>query len=96
MSEGYDYITVTDEEGNEYALEHLDSLEHNDVTYMAFATAETADEDEVEVVVFRVVEEDGEEVFESIEEEDLLSEVYALFMERLEQADEDEASDDND
>lgn len=39
MSEefGPDFITVTDEDGNEFELEHLDTLEYNGQTYMAFS-----------------------------------------------------------
>jgi hypothetical protein len=38
MSEEYgnDFITLTDEEGNQLELEHLDTLEYNGATYMAF------------------------------------------------------------
>ena len=38
MSEEYgaDFITITDEDGNEFELEHLDTLEYNGETYMAF------------------------------------------------------------
>ena len=38
MSEefGPDFITVTDEDGNEFELEHLDTLEHEGTIYMAF------------------------------------------------------------
>ena len=41
MSEefGPDFITVTDEDGNEFELEHLDTLEYNGQTYMAFFPA---------------------------------------------------------
>ncbi len=87
MSEEYggDLVTITDEDGTEYQLEHLDTLEYMDETYMAFATAESSDSEEVEVVIFKVVEEDGEEVFESIEDDALMEEVYNLFMERIEE-----------
>ena len=33
---GADFITITDEDGNEFELEHLDTLEYNGETYMAF------------------------------------------------------------
>ena len=41
MSEEYgnDFITLTDEEGNQIELEHLDTLEYNGETYMAFVEA---------------------------------------------------------
>lgn len=91
---GGDVITITDDDGNEFELELLDTLEYQDETYSAFATTESAADDEVEVVIFKVVEEDGEEVFERIDDEALLEEVYELFMERLEDDDEDDSEDD--
>src|SRR5699024_1871736 len=47
MSEefGPDFITVTDEDGNEFELEHLDTLEYNGQTYMAFFPAVAAGQD---------------------------------------------------
>ncbi len=85
---GNDFITVTDEDGIEYELEHLDTLIHNGETYMAFATSETADSDEVEVILFHVVEEDGEELFESIDDDELIEEIYGMFMERIDNPEE--------
>ena len=37
MSEefGPDFLTVTDEDGNELVLEYVDTLEHNGLTYTA-------------------------------------------------------------
>jgi hypothetical protein len=93
---GEDFIVVTDEDGNEYELRLLDELELDGETYAAFATAETADEDEVEVVVFKVVEEDGEELYEAIEDEAELERVYTLFMERLEDGEDYDEDDEDD
>lgn len=41
MSEEYgaDFITITDEDGNEFELEHLETIEYNGQTYMAFFPA---------------------------------------------------------
>ena len=41
---GPDFITVTDEDGNEFELEHLDTLEHEGETYMAFSPAAPLDD----------------------------------------------------
>ena len=43
MSEefGPDFITVTDEDGNEFELEHLDTLEYNGQTYDSQQPADT-------------------------------------------------------
>ena len=42
---GPNFITITDEDGNDIELEYVDALEHNGVTYMAFfPTADTEEE----------------------------------------------------
>ena len=43
---GPNFVTLTDDEGNDIELEYVDALEHNGTTYMAF---------------FPVVEEDSED-----------------------------------
>ena len=47
MSEefGPDFISVTDEEGNEFELELVDSLEHRGITYYAMFPAVAEDEE---------------------------------------------------
>ena len=52
MSEAYgpDFITVTDEDGNEFELELVDTLEHNGVTYHALFPASQEDEESGEPV----------------------------------------------
>ena len=48
MSEefGPTFITVTDEDGNEIALEFIDALEHNGQMYQAFFPAETEENED--------------------------------------------------
>mgnify|MGYP000231915166 CR=1 FL=1 len=50
MSDDYgsDFITVTDEDGNDFELEHLGTLEYKGSTYMAFVPADMDEEDEEE------------------------------------------------
>ena len=43
---GNDFITLTDDEGNSFELEHLDTLEIDDETYMAFLPADMSEDDE--------------------------------------------------
>ena len=47
MSEEYgaDFVTVTDEDGNEIVLEFIDALEHNGQMYQAFFPAEVEGEE---------------------------------------------------
>ena len=101
MSEefGPDFITVTDEDGNEFELEHLDTLEYNGQTYMAFFPAVEGKEDgsvedvdldeEYGLVILKVIEADGEEQLSTLDSEEELELVYQQFMESL-FADEDE------
>lgn len=89
MSEEYgpDFITVTDEDGNDIELELLDALEHNGQTYMAFfpAVPEGADEDSDEygMVILKSITENGEELLSTLDSEEELTEVYELFMAEL-------------
>ena len=95
MSEEYgnDFITLTDEEGNEVELEHRDTLEYEGETYMAFVQAndtpeEVLDEDSAELIILKVEPEDGEDMLVTIDDDDLLDTIFNLFVERLEAEDE--------
>ena len=84
---GPDFITVTDEDGNDIELELVDALEHKGQTYMAFfpAVEEGADEDSDEygMVILKSIEENGEELLSTLDTDEELEEIYDLFMERL-------------
>ena len=93
MSEefGPDFITLTDEDGNEFELEHLDTLELNGETYMAFLPAEYEDadpsqeleEDDLGLIILKVIEESGEEQLSTLDSEEELELVYQQFMDEL-------------
>lgn len=89
MSEDYgpNFITLTDEDGNDIELEYVDALEWNGVTYMAFfpTVAEDAEEDEEEygLIILKSEMENGEETLVTIEDEDELNTVYEKFMEQI-------------
>ena len=100
MSEefGPNFVTVTDEEGNDIELEHLDTLEFNGETYMAFfpaqfadAEEEPVDDEEYGLIILKVVREDGEELLATVDDEEELEAVYEQFMELLFSEEEDEA-----
>jgi len=96
MSEEYgpDFITITDEDGNDIELELVDALEHNGQTYMAFfpAVEEDAEEDgeEYGLVILKSIMENGEELLSTLDSDEELNEVYDLFMERLLEDDDEE------
>lgn len=73
---GDDFITITDEDGTNYELEVLSTLDYNGSTYLALCAADDLDSDEetdLEVSFLKVVEEDGEEILCAIEDEEELA-----------------------
>ena len=100
---GPDFITVTDEDGNDFELELVDTLEHNGVTYYAMfpaveedeATGEPrdvdADDEEYGLVIMKGIQENGEELLSTLDSDAELDEIYELFMERFFQDEEEEA-----
>ena len=87
---GSDFITIVDEDGTEYELEVLSTLEYNGETYLAVVPAGAGDEEELEVSILKNVEEDGETIPSAIEDEAELEAVYDLIMDSLYEEDEDE------
>ena len=90
MSEEYgaNFITVTDDDGNEFELEHLDTIEFNGNTYLAFfpAVSEDAEEDEEEelgLILMKVIKENGDEILSTLDSEEETEAVYTEFMKTL-------------
>lgn len=90
MSEefGPDFMTVTDEDGGEFELEHVDTIEYNGQVYMAFFPADTGDdgaedEEDTGLIILKVINVDGEEQLSTLDTEEELEEVYDRFMEEL-------------
>lgn len=81
---GSDYITIVDEDGTEFELEVLSSIEYNGETYLAVTLANDRDDsEELEVNILKSVEEDGEPILCAIEDEQELETVYSLIMDQL-------------
>lgn len=85
---GSDFMTIQDEDGTEYELEVLSTLEYNGSTYLAVIPAGEEGEN-LQVSILKSVEEDGEDILCAIEDDTELEAVYSLIMDEL-YADEDE------
>ena len=90
MSEefGPNFITLTDEDGNEIELEYVDAIEVDGQTYMAFFHTVDEDEDEAKaeefgLVILKSITENGEELLSTLDSDEELDRVYDLFMEQL-------------
>ncbi|MBR4550003.1 MAG: DUF1292 domain-containing protein [Oscillospiraceae bacterium] len=84
MSEefGGDFITIVDDDGQEFELEVLDTMDYKGQTFTAFLPADMDESDpDYGIIILRsVLDEKGEEVFESIDDEEELQDVYEHFM----------------
>ena len=89
---GSDFITIVDEDGTEFELEVLSTLEYDGSTYMAVIPAGAEEGADLEVSILKSVEEDGESILCAIEDENELQAVYDLIMDEL-YAEEDEEED---
>ena len=93
MSEEYgnNFVVLTDENGKEIELEHLDTVEYNGQTYMAFIPAEMSVADAYELIIMKTeLEENGEEMLVTLDDEDEEAELFQIFSERLEETFEEE------
>ena len=87
---GSDFMTIVDEDGTEYELEILTTLEYNGCTYLAVVPAGAEDEEELEVSILKSIEEDGDPILCAIEDDAELETVYSLIMDQLYEEEEEE------
>lgn len=86
---GPNFVTLTDDEGNDIELEYVDALEHNGTTYMAFFPVVEEDsedeenEEEYGLVILKSQMENGDEFLVTIDDEEEIDKVYDLFMEQI-------------
>lgn len=82
---GSDFISITDEDGVEYELEVLTTVEFNGNSYLAVIPA--ADDpnsiQDLQVSILKSTEENGEPMLSGIEDENELKAVYDLIMDSL-------------
>lgn len=82
---GSDYITISDDEGHEYELEVLNTLEYNGCSYLAVLPAEcdATDPAALQICIIKSVEENGEPILYTVDDEKELATVNDLLMDSL-------------
>lgn len=86
MEELDNIITLNDENGNEVQFEFLDLIEYNDEEYVVLLPIDSDEEDDGEVVILRLEDTDedsDEESYVSVEDEDILMEVFNIFKDKF-------------
>lgn len=95
MEEENNIIELIDENGEAVQFEHLATLEHEGEYYIALMLLDEehhVEDDEGEVVIMKIEEEDGEECYVYVEDEAVQEAVFTKFLALMEEAAEDEES----
>lgn len=81
---GATYITIEDDDGKSYELELIGDMDYNGQSYVCFLPSEEEmdenDPDYGYIILRSVTDENGEEVFESIDDDKELNDVYEHFL----------------
>lgn len=82
---GSDFLTIADDNGNEFELEVLSTIEYNGCNYLAVLPADADDSDptSLQVGIIKSIEEDGEQILCTIEDESELEAVNNLIIDSL-------------
>ena len=82
-----DIVTLSDDDGKEYTFEILDAVESDTGRYLArlpvFEDAQKLLDDSGELVIVKVMEENGEEYFTEIEDDEEYEMIADAFVDRL-------------
>ena len=87
---GSDFVTLTGDDGTEYEMEVLHTLEYNGNVYYALCPADSEDDLNLEVVIMRQEEEDGETFLVNVTDEDEEEAVCERFLFETEDEEEEE------
>lgn len=95
MEDGSDIIELTDEDGVTSEFQYLVTLEHEGESYvvlMALDQEEDAkDDDEGEVVILKIEKDDnGEDIYESCDDEEVSEQVFNKFVKMLDEEEDDD------
>jgi len=89
--EGY-YVDLTDEEGNNFKLEIVGDVEYEGELYRVFLPTDMDEEDpDYGFIILKSVMNGDEELLDSVDDEELLEKVYAVYMEEVFGDEEEEA-----
>lgn len=92
QEEGFDgVLEFTDEEGNDVKFEILDVVALNDKEYLVVLPITEDVENETEedgVVILEIKQEDGEEVYDTVVDEEEAEKVFNKFQEQMEELEE--------
>ena len=81
---GASFVTIEDENGEVFELEHLDTIQFEGEEYMIFLPADMDEDDpDFGYVILQVVEVDGMDEFATVDDEALEQRIYEYYMEKI-------------
>ena len=80
-------VTLLDDNGNEIDYVLLDSIEYDEHVYVYLVEKEHYDDEEQELYIMEFIEENDEVIFNTVDNEILLDELYDEFMQSQEEED---------
>ena len=87
VEEDENIISLNDENGNEVSFEFLDLIEYDSEQYVVLLPLEDLEEDNGEVVILKLEDSEGEdedlESYVSVDDENVLKEVFKIFKEKF-------------
>jgi len=95
---GGDFISLVGDDGTEYELEYLDTIEYGGETYMAMLPTDIDEKNEdFGFIILKVVMEGEEEILVTVDDDEELDSVYDEFVKTLfdEDDEDDEAEEDS-
>ena len=81
--EGF-FVDITDEEGNNFKLEIVGEVEYEDSLYRVFLPTDIEEDDpDYGFIILKCTQVGDEELLDSVDDEELLEKIYAVYMEEL-------------
>lgn len=82
---GSNFVTIVDDDGQEFELEYIEEIDYKGNTYVAFLPADGNEDDpDYGLVILRsTFDSNNEELFESIDDDAELDDVFNQFMKVL-------------
>ena len=78
------FIEITDDTGETFKLEIIGEVEYEGENYVVFLPADMEEDDpDYGFVILKSTEVDGEEQFDSVDDEETLDKIYALYMSEI-------------
>ena len=85
---GNDFVTISDDDGNQFELEHLDTIDIGGVYYMAFLPADMDENDEnYGLIILKKVISGGEEILTTLDDDEETAVVFERFVELFSDSD---------